>query len=246
MSSDAPIEYRIPPRIKDMPERMRPREFVRSVGVPNASDEALLALILRGGAPGHNVMELAREILGHYGSLTELSRASEEDLQGHRGMGPIKAQVLMASLEIARRLSDESVPHRPSIRTPEDVAELMRETVRPLDHEIFWVLALDAKNKLKGAPGKVSEGLLDASIVHSREVFRRAIQTRSAAVVLVHNHPSGDSTPSAEDIRLTKKLTEAGKIIDIRIVDHVILGRPVDGTARDFFSMRESGVVQFD
>jgi DNA repair protein RadC len=246
MAEEEPTQYTIPPRIKDMPERMRPREFVRSVGVKNAPDEALLSLILRSGAQGKNVTELARHLLADHGSLTELAKASESDLLKYKGMGPTKAQVLLAALEVARRLGDESVPDRPVVRTPMDVVGIMQERVRTLDKEIFWVLALDAKNRLKGAPATVSEGLLDASLVHAREVFRPAIQMGSAAVVLTHNHPSGDPTPSAEDIRLTRKMVESGKVVDIRVLDHVILGGTSDNGQPGFFSMRESGMVKFD
>lgn len=246
MAEEERTQYTIAPRIKDMPERMRPREFVRSVGVRNAPDEALLALILRSGAQGQNVTELARQLLADHGSLTELARADEADLLRYKGMGPTKAQVLLASLEVARRLSDESVPDRPVVRTPLDVAGIMQERVRTLDREIFWVLSLDAKNRLKGTPATVSEGLLDASLVHAREVFRPAIQMGSAAVVLAHNHPSGDPTPSAEDVRLTRKMVESGKVVDIRVMDHVILGSPGENGEPGFFSLRESGMVKFD
>ncbi|MDA0321282.1 MAG: DNA repair protein RadC [Verrucomicrobia bacterium] len=246
MAETEPTQYTIPPRIKDMPERMRPREFVRSVGVRNAPDETLLALVLRSGAQGKNVTELARQLLSDHGSLTELAKASEAELLKYKGMGPTKAQVLLAALEVARRLSDEIIPDRPTVRTPGDVAGIMRETVRTLDKEIFWVLAVDAKNRLKGLPATVSEGLLDASLVHAREVFRPAIQMGSAAVILVHNHPSGDPTPSSEDVRLTRKMVESGKVVDIRVLDHVILGRASHRGEPDFFSMRESGMVSFD
>lgn len=214
------------------------------LGVENVSEEVLLAVLLRNGIRAINVCELARSILIGYGSLSELARASVEELAGISGLGNAKAQILKAALELARRLSDESLPDRPAIRTPENVAALLREKVRVLEREIFWVLMLDAKNRLKGPPVEVSRGLLDASLVHPREVFRDAISSASAAVVLAHNHPSGDPAPSAEDIRITKQLIESGKIIDIRVLDHVIVTRPNEN-APDHFSLREQGLVSF-
>lgn len=239
-------EYNVDCRVMDLPSRMRPRELIDRVGVENAPDDALIAVLLRSGVKGTSVVKLSHDLLRTYGSLTELAKAPVEELGTAPGMGPVKAQILKAALEIARRLGEESSPRRQAVRTPEDAARLLRSTVRTLDHEVFWVLGLDAKNQLNGMPEVVSHGLLDASLVHAREVFRRAIRTGCAGVVLAHNHPSGDPAPSAEDVRITRSLVEAGRIIDIRVLDHVILGRKQDEVSRDFFSFRESGTLSFD
>jgi len=246
--NDASPEYVIESsayRVCDMPARMRPREEMERLGVEHVSDDVLLAIILRSGVRGANVVDVARHLLRSYGSLTGMAAASIGELAQTRGMGKVKAQVLLASLEIARRFSEERTPQRCRIRTPEDAARLLRDKVKTLDSEVFWVLLMDSKNYLKGSAVEITRGLLDASLVHPREVFREAIRGATAAVVLVHNHPSGDAMPSAEDIRITKQLVEAGKIVDIKVLDHVILGKRTEGEGKDFVSMREGGIVEF-
>jgi len=233
-------------RVRDMPERLRPREEMDRVGVEHVSDDVLLAIILRSGVKGTSVVELARGLLKKYGSLTKLAGASVEELARIKGLGRVKAQVLKASLELGRRMNEELAPKRNYVRTPEDAARVLRDDAKPLDREVFWVLLLDAKNGLRSKPNVVTKGLLDASLVHPREVFIEAIKTGAAAVVLVHNHPSGDDTPSAEDIRITKQLVEAGRIVGIKVLDHVILGKAQAAGEKDYFSVRESGTVSFD
>jgi DNA repair protein RadC len=231
-------------RVRDLPERLRPREEMERVGAEHVSDDVLLAVLLRSGTRGHNVLELARGLLKRYGSLTALSRLSVNELAGVKGVGPVKAQVVKAALELARRLTQESTADRMRIRTPGDVTRLLRDTVRTLDREVFWVVMLDARNRLKGRPLDVSRGLLDSSLVHPREIFREAVRGGAAAVVLAHNHPSGDPSPSAEDLRITKQLVEAGRIMDIKVLDHTILAIPArDG--KEYLSLREEGIVEF-
>lgn len=216
------------------------------MGVANVSDDVLLAILLRAGTRGKNVADLAREMLVKHGSLTQLASSSVDDLcNDFKGIGPVKAQVLIAAMEIARRLTQESLPKRYRVRTPDDAARLLRDTVRLLSTEVFWVLLLDTKNYLKRPPVEVTRGLLDASLVHPREVFRDAVRCSTAAVVVVHNHPSGDPTPSAEDIRITRQLVEAGKVMGIGVLDHVILGKTVQEGTREYLSLREEGLVTF-
>ncbi|MDI6774635.1 MAG: DNA repair protein RadC [Verrucomicrobiota bacterium] len=191
-------------------------------------------------------MELARELLHKYGSLTALAGASVEELRkAEKGIGKVKALEIKAALEIGRRLTEESLPKRLSIRTADDAARLLRERARLLDREMFWVVLLDSKNRLKGRPVDVTSGLLDASLVHPREMFREAIRAAAAAVMLAHNHPSGDPTPSAEDIRITRQLVQAGKVVDIKVMDHVILGKSGAPGQKDFLSLREAGMADF-
>jgi len=234
-------------RICDMPERLRPREEMQRAGAENVSDAVLLAVLLRGGTVGQNVMSLAERLLARYPSLTDLARCSvEELLEGDfPGLGPVKAQALKAALEIGRRMTREAVPESCSIRAPVDVFHLLREDARTLETEVFWTLQLDTKSRLKGKPQDVTHGLLDGSLVHAREVFREAVRASAASVVLAHNHPSGDPTPSAEDVRVTRQLVEAGRVVDIRVLDHVILGRESESRPRAFLSMREEGLVDF-
>jgi DNA repair protein RadC len=243
-----PVVYEIEAsrwRVQDLPARLRPREEAARVGIGNAGDDVLLALILRSGVKGANVVDLAHGLLRHYGSLTALAEASEQELARVRGVGPVKAQILKAALDLGRRLNEERAPERQLVRTPSDAMLLLQDQARTLEKEVFWVLNLDAKNRLKGRPAEVTLGLLDASLVHPREVFREAIRSATAAVVVAHNHPSGDPTPSAEDVRLTKQLVEAGRVVDIRVLDHVILGRAPATGGRAFFSMREEGTIPF-
>lgn len=245
LSDDTAVARKVSYTVQEMPERMRPREEMERLGVKGVSDASLLAIILRGGVHGQNVIRIAEELLQKHKTLTGIASAPQEDLCNIRGIGPVKAQVLSATLELAKRLMDEGVSTSTAVRTPEDAAGLLREKARTLSKEIFWVIMLDAKNRLKGPPVEVSEGLLDASLVHPREVFKKAILSSSAAVILAHNHPSGDPTPSAEDIRITRQLVEAGKIIDIKVLDHIILGNPEARQQGGFMSMRETGLVEF-
>jgi DNA repair protein RadC len=235
-------------RIRDMPERLRPREEMERVGVENVSDSNLLAVIIGTGTKGVNVMELATRLLGKYRSLSGLAEASVDELAKDddvKGLGKVKAQVLTAALEIGKRVREEAVPRAYKVRSPEDAVNLLADRSGKLDREIFWVLRLDTKNALMGRPEDVTQGILDASLVHPREVFRRAIREAAAAIVLVHNHPSGDTTPSPEDIRITRQLVEAGKVVDIRVLDHIVLGGTNSGSKKEFSSMREEGLVQF-
>ena len=256
-------EYRIEPgalRICDMPAQILPREEMDRVGPENLSDASLLAILLKSGTPGMNVIELATRILSKYETLTGLAAASVDELchkhkrkprtadehaANFRGLGRVKAQVLMAAMEIGRRLQATPLPSRITIRSPADVVRLLRDRIRDLDREVFWVLHLDTKNHLQGEPHIVSQGILDASLVHPREVFRQAIRTATAAVVLAHNHPSGEPTPSAEDLRITRQLVQAGGIVDIRVMDHIVIGRPMKSEGPDYVSMREAGLLEF-
>jgi DNA repair protein RadC len=240
-------EYRIPPgalRIRDLPPSLKPREEVDRVGVDNVSDDVLLAILLRSGAPGLNVAVLARHLLARHGSLTAIAAVSTAELMQERGIGKVKAQVLKCALELARRMAREETRPGAVVRTPEDVARLLRAQAQPLTCEVFWVLLLNAKNHLI-ALHEVSRGILDASLVHPREVFKRAVETRSAAVILAHNHPSGDPAPSAEDVRITRQLVDAGRVMGIRVMDHVVLGLRQNGRENDFVSLRETGMLAF-
>jgi DNA repair protein RadC len=228
----------------DLPARLQPREIVERMGIDNVPDDVLLAVILRSGVQGTNVLELARRLLLRYGSLTGLASSSLQELRAERGLGRVKTQVLMAALALGRRMSEEGAPERRRVKTPQDVVSVLRDRVRQLEREVFWVLLLDARNRLKDRPVDVTHGLLDASLVHPREVFREAIRSATAAVVLAHNHPSGDPSPSAEDVRITRQMVNAGKVVDIRVLDHVILGRETPGTP-GYCSLREDGIVEF-
>ena len=232
-------------KIKDIPERQRPREEIERLGVGNVSDHVLIAVLLRSGVKGKNVVEVAQTLLNTYGTLANLARASMPELARIKGIGKVKAQILAAALELARRLAEEQVPVETPVTSPIDAARLLSNTARTLEKEAFWVLLLDSKNRLKKSPMPITHGLLAATQVDPREVFKEAIRYASAAVVLVHNHPSGDTKPSAEDVRITRQMVEAGQLLSIPVLDHVILGTGPVSTNASWFSFRESGLVSF-
>lgn len=235
-------------RIRDLPANMRPREIVALQGVAHVPDEILIALLIRLGVRGMNAVELARGLLKRYGSLTAMARAPESELAAIRGMGSVKATILRAAFELGQRLNREAAPPGTFIRSPADVAALLAGPARTLSAETFWTLLLDTRNRLQNAPLEITRGILDASLVHPREVFREAIQSNAAACILAHNHPSGDTQPSREDLRITRQLVEAGRIMNIRILDHVIVGRPGSGEPPEdggYLSLREAGLVSF-
>jgi DNA repair protein RadC len=233
-------------RANDLPKALQPREKFDRLGPENLSESDLLALLLRTGTAGTNVVELAEALLMQYGSLSALSRTSIAELQKIHGIGKEKAKILKAALEIGRRLVQENVGENPRIASPEEAAAVLRERARSLDREVFWVLLLDTKSRLMVPPCEVSKGTLNSSLVHPREIFKPAIQHSAASVILAHNHPSGDPSPSAQDIRITKKLIEAGKTMEIKVLDHLIMGRKTRDGANDFLSLRESGLAEFE
>jgi len=240
-----PVPVDRPLQVRDIPLRMRPREEFDRRGAENVSDAVLLALLLRSGTRGRNVVELANQLLIRHGSLSALARASTAELAQEKGMGPVKAQVLKAALELARRIAEERIGERPLLNVPGRVAELMREEVRRLEHEQFWILPLNVRNRLIAAPLLISKGTVDSSLVHPREIFKETLRTGCASVILVHNHPSGDPSPSAQDLAITRKLIEAGRLIGVHVLDHVILGIRNQSGENDFISLRESGLVVF-
>jgi DNA repair protein RadC len=232
-------------RVCDMPAQLRPREEFERVGAENVSDAVLLALILRTGTKGLNVVEVSQRLLSAFGSLTALAKASVKDLRSIDSIGPVKAQMIKAAMELAQRLTRESVGESPVVTTPEQAAAVLRERARILDKEVFWALMLDAKNRLIGEPQKISEGTLTSSLVHPRELFKKALELSCASVILAHNHPSGDPTPSAEDIKVTKQLIGAGEVMGIKVLDHIVVGLRRHHSDTDFLSLREAGLVNF-
>lgn len=245
---ESPATYQISlSRIKDLPEHRRPRELALDSGVENVPDEVLLAILLRSGAAGLSVIDLARQILDHHqGALARLAKASQEELADlHlKGFGPVKRLELRAALELGRRaVREESTPLK-LIREPVHVLELLEGETAHREQETVWVLPLDQKYRLRRSPIEVTKGILNASLSHPREIFREAIRMAAAAVIVAHNHPSGDPTPSAEDIATTRQLVETGKVVGIQVLDHVIIGghRPHPAP---YTSLREAGLVAF-
>ena len=232
--------------MRQMPEEDRPRELFDKLGPEQVQDKHLLAIILRTGVKGRNVLDIADGLLREYGSFAAMSQASATDLEDVTGLGPVKAQLLKAVFEIGRRASIAPQTAPLIVRTPAETLHAMRHHVSAAqrDFETFWVMLLNRRYHLIRPPIDITRGILDASLVHPREVFKEAIRSNAAAIVLVHNHPSGDPTPSSEDIRITRQLVEAGKIVQIDVLDHIVIGR-ADANGREYVSLRESGLVSF-
>ena len=232
-------------RIKDLPQHRRPREIAREAGIQNVPDDVLVAILLRAGIRGQSVIDLARQVLDrHQGSLTRLAEASLPELRAIKGIGAVKAITLSAALELGRRAAAETTAPLPLIREPAHVLTLLQNDTARLDQEVFWVLILDQKYRLRRAPEPITKGTLNASFSHPRDVFREAIRLSAAAIILAHNHPSGDPTPSAEDIRSTRQLVSTGQVVGIQVLDHIIIGghRPHPAP---YISLREAGLVDF-
>jgi DNA repair protein RadC len=205
-------------------------------GAETLSDAEVLAILIGSGTRGFSALDVARELLQRFGNLTELSRRDVSELRAVRGMGTVRAVVLSAAFELVRRIQAEPFTARRVIRSPEDVARMYIPRLRSARTESFRVLLLNAANQVIREV-VVSEGTLTASLAHPREVFRLAITESAAAVILLHNHPSGNTEPSPEDIALTRQLVQAGKLLDIPVLDHIIIA----GEA--YVSLRERGVL---
>ena len=230
----------LPSRIKDLPHRERPRERLAEQGADALADAELIAILLRTGLRGQSAMEVGRALIRRFGSLGELARATLKELQEIRGVGRDKAIALKAAFTLARRMAAEIQTAAPLLDQPEAVAALLREECRPYTVEHFYALLLDTRRRLLRKE-VLTRGTLDAAIVHPRDVFRHAVAANASAVVLVHNHPSGDPTPSKADITVTRDLIRAGQLLKIEVLDHVILGRRTNERKRDYFSLKEHG-----
>ncbi|MBK6424237.1 MAG: DNA repair protein RadC [Gemmatimonadetes bacterium] len=201
----------------------RPRERLWRLGAPALATAELLAILLGTGAAEQDAGAIAAELLERAGgSLRELRARPPAELTRSRGVGPAKGARLLAALELAARLVEERRPVLPRVREPADVAALLGPRVRDLPVEEFHVLVLDSQSRVR-RDVLVSRGLLNSALVHPREVFRAAIAEAGAGIILAHNHPSGDPTPSAEDRAATRQLVEAGRLLDLPVYDHVIV-----------------------
>ena len=218
------------------PESERPRERLYFNGPTALADAELLALQLGSGRRGKDAVEVARELLAAYGSLAEVAGRDVTELAGQRGVGRAKAARLAAAFELTRRLRGRTPGARTALGNPAEVYAAFGPLMEDLRREVFRVALLDAQNGLV-RDVVVSEGTLSATLVHPREVFKPAILESAASVILLHNHPSGDPTPSREDIRLTRQLVECARLLDLRVHDHVVIGRG------RFISLAERGII---
>ncbi len=224
--------------IHDLPPAERPRERLVRLGPEALSAQEILALILGRGVRGESVMVTAQKLLSKFGSLQGIADSSVEELSEINGIGPAKATQLKAAFDLGRRLEAAPREGKAQVKSPEDVVNVVGGRLKGKKREHFLTLLLDTRNRLIRV-ATVSMGSLDSSIVHPREVFKEAISASAASVIFVHNHPSGDAEPSEDDIELTRRLVEAGKVLGIAVLDHVIVG---DGV---FMSLKGSKGLKF-
>lgn len=222
--------------IKDVPKEDRPRERLLHLGADHLSNQELLAILLGSGTKDESVMTLANRLLMHFEGLKLLKDATIEELTAIKGIGSAKGVLLLSAFEIGKRISQYKPNERYVIRSPEDGADYIMEEMRHLNQEHFVALFLNTKNQIIHRQ-TIFIGSLNASIVHPREVFREAVKRSAASIIVAHNHPSGDPTPSQEDIHVTKRLAESGKMIGIELLDHLVIGD------RKFVSLKEKGYL---
>jgi DNA repair protein RadC len=227
-------------KMKDQPMSERPRERLLAHGPAALSPAELVAIMLRTGLKGTNVVDIGKEVIGKFGSLRGLAQASVDDLQAIKGIGPDKGATLVAAFALAKRMADEMRSEDPLLDTPEAVASLMREDARLRRVESFQILLVNTRRRLIRV-AEISDGTLDTLLVHPREVFEKAIAAGAAAIILLHNHPSGDPSPSEADIKVTRDLIRAGQLLKIEVLDHVIIGRATKERRKDYVSLRELG-----
>lgn len=233
MDSKESVEY--VPMIRDMPEGERPRERLMQVGAKAVSTAELLAIILRTGVGGENVLRLAERLLGRFGSLPGLSRATVAELNVVNGIGNVKAVEIKAALELGRRLMAAAPEERSRVSSPADAANLLMSEMMLLEQEHLRLILLDTRNGVLSTP-TIYIGSLNTSVIRIGELFRAALRDNAAALIVVHNHPSGDPSPSPEDINVTRQITKAGEILDIDVLDHIIIGH------QKFVSLKERGL----
>jgi len=227
-------------RLKDQPVSERPRERLVALGADALSHAELIAILLRTGLKGANAVEIGKQLIQKFGTLQALARASVDDLRSVKGIGRDKAVTLVAAFALARKMAEDLQRESPVLDNPEAIVQLLREQNLVKNVETLQVLLLNTRRRLIRVE-PVTDGTIDTLLVHPREVFKAAIAANAAAVVLAHNHPSGDPTPSEADIKVTRDLIRAGQLLKIEVLDHVIIGRATPDRPKDYASLRELG-----
>ena len=228
------------PTIHELPEQDRPRERLARLGAAALSDTELIAILLRTGMKGANAVELGRQLIQRFGTLTELSRANVADIAKVKGIGRTKAVQLAAAFGLAKRIAHEEIGRAP-LDKPDLVYQLLGAEMRQLGKESLRVVLLDTKLRLMRVE-EVSLGSLNECLAHPRDILRPAISHNAYGFILVHNHPSGDPSPSEADRRLTVRISEAARLLQVNLLDHLIIGTPAPGRL-PYFSFREAGVI---
>ncbi|HJS28943.1 MAG TPA: DNA repair protein RadC, partial [Anaerolineales bacterium] len=213
----------------------RPRDRLERLGPQALTTAELLAILMRVGVAGENSVQLGQRVLLRFSGLSGLQRAAFEEVCGERGMGPAKAAQIKAAIELGRRLSLEVPEERPTIHSPADAAALLQYEMGALEQEHLRVMLLDTRHRVLSIH-ELYHGSLNSSLVRIAEVFKPAIRRNAAAILIVHNHPSGDPTPSPDDIAITRAVVQAGKLLDIDVLDHLIIG------SGRFISLKERGL----
>ncbi|NNM84432.1 MAG: DNA repair protein RadC [Phycisphaerales bacterium] len=227
-------------RLRDQPVGERPRERLIENGAGALSPAELIAILVRTGTRGSSAVDVGRQLVQKFGSLGAIAQASVDDLRCIRGIGRDKAVTLVAAFALASKLAEELRRESPKLDNPEAIVRLLRDQNRVMDVETVQIVLLNTRRRLIRVE-QVSQGTLDTILVHPREVFKAAITASAAAIVLVHNHPSGDPTPSQADTKVTHELIKAGRILKIEVLDHIILGRATTDRPKDYASLRELG-----
>jgi len=224
------------PRIADLAQEDRPRERLQTSGVNALSTPELLAILLRVGVRGENAVRLAERLLKEVGGLAGLLRQSQTDLCRVKGIGRAKAAQLLAAVELGRRIAKATPDERRTIGCPADAANMLIYQMSGLDQEYLYVILLDTRNRVIGKPLEVYHGSLNTSLIRAGEIFREAVKVNAAGLIVAHNHPSGDPSPSPEDVAVTRTLVEAGRLLDVEVLDHLVIG------SQRFVSLKERGL----
>lgn len=211
------------PMIRDMAAEERPRERLRRVGETAMSSAELLAIVLGSGSSGESVVRLSERLLAEFQGLPGLARATIPELMAIKGIGEAKAVQIKSALEIGRRLVASAPLERPCVKSPDDAANLLMAEMMFLEQEHLRIILLDTRNRVLATP-TLYIGSLNSSVVRIAELFRAAIRQNAAAMIVAHNHPSGDPAPSPEDINVTRQMVRAGKLLDIDVLDHIVIG----------------------
>lgn len=232
--------------VRDLPKSERPRERFIEHGASKLSSPEILSLILNTGSKGESVMMLSQRLIMNFGSLSGIMNASLEDLKNVKGLGETKAAKLMACFEFAKRAVNEQRVYEEkdenlrkkynSVTSPDEIYRIINSKITNYSKEHFYVVSLDVRNNFIGID-EISVGTLTASLVHPRETFESAIKRHAAQIIIAHNHPSGNTDPSEDDLKITKRLVEAGKIMGIEVLDHLII------TNKEFFSFKEKFLI---